>query len=138
MTSKQPILKKFEQKSSKQLPLIKFTKKYEYTKIFSCAIIGLSRKNCYLKKNLTFYRLTIFFLLIHHFFDFHGLQEFFNCSFKGCVHYLNRCTTYILCQVNEKKMSLQSLMSSFTINIVIFKKGACQQSVSFLQATLCL
>ena len=38
-----------------------------------------------------------------------------------------------------KEMSLKSLiMSSFTINIAVIKKGACQQSVSFPQATLCL
>ena len=36
-------------------------------------------------------------------------------------------------------MSLQSLISSyFTIGIAIFENGACQQSVSFPQATLCL
>ena len=43
---KQPILKKFKQQSSKQLTLIKFTKEYEHTKIFSWATISLSRKNC--------------------------------------------------------------------------------------------
>ena len=50
--------------------------------------------------------------------------------FKGCVRYLNRCTTsptYILYQLNEK-MSLQSLiLFSLTLNIAIFKKGARQQ-----------
>ena len=36
-------------------------------------------------------------------------------------------------------MSLQSLiLSFFTIAIVILENGACQQSVPFLQATLCL
>ena len=36
-------------------------------------------------------------------------------------------------------MSLQSLIiSPFTISIAIFEKDACQQSASFLQATLCL
>ena len=36
-------------------------------------------------------------------------------------------------------MSLQPLiLSSFTIGIAIFENGACQQFVSFLQATLCL
>ena len=69
---------------------------------------------------------------------YHDAQKFF----KGCVCYLNRYTTsptYILYQLNEKKMSFQSLITSpFTITIAIFKKGSCEQSVSFPQATLCL
>ena len=40
------MLKKFKQQSLKQLTLIKFTKEYENTKIFSWATINLSRKNC--------------------------------------------------------------------------------------------
>ena len=60
-------------------------------------------------------------------------------NFKGCVRYFNRCTnspTYILYQLNEK-MSLQSLaISSFTLSIAIFERGACRQSASLPQATL--
>ena len=55
-------------------------------------------------------------------------------NIKRCVHYLNRCTTsptYILHQLN-KKMSLQSLIiSSLTLNIVIFQKSTCEQPHPF-------
>ena len=42
---KQPILNKFKQQSSKQIKLIKFTKEFEDTKIFSWVTIVLSRKS---------------------------------------------------------------------------------------------
>ena len=63
------------------------------------------------------------------------IVSLFACLFvKGCVRYLNRCTaspTYIY-QLNGKEMSLQSLIiSSLTLNIAIFKKGACQQPRPF-------
>ena len=63
------------------------------------------------------------------------IVSLFACLFvKGCVRYLNRCTAspvYIY-QLNGKEMSLQSLIiSSLTLNIAIFKKGACQQPRPF-------
>ena len=76
---KQPILKKFKQQSSKQLTLIKFTKEYKYTKIFSWVSVFLEKT---VTVYLTFYHLKIFNLLIHDFSDFHCLHKFFNFSFK--------------------------------------------------------
>ena len=80
--------KKFKQQSSKQLTLIKFTKEYEDTKIFSWATTDLSRKHC---DSLSYcLPLPIFSLLIHHFSDFHCLHQFFNFNsqdmhYKFCV-----------------------------------------------------
>ena len=49
---------------------------------------------------------------------------------KGCLRYLNRCgtsTTYILYQLDGKKEELTiTFYISLTLNIAIFKKGACQ------------
>ena len=57
---------------------------------------------------------------------------------KVCVHYFNSCATsptYIY-QLNEKDELKSLTISPFTLNIVISKKDTCQQSISFLKATL--